>query len=283
MRPAELDAWVGREEISNDLASSQAAEGLAALLDHERPPWQQDLVPPLGHWLHFHPCARQSDLDVDGHPRRGRDSFLPALDLPRRMWAGSRILFHAAIPFGSALERRSKILSVSRKEGASGEMVFVTILHEISAAGLPSITEEQDIVYRAAAGPAAVAAKPAPIEPDKAAASVRTLVCDPVQLFRYSALTFNGHRIHYDRPYAQQVEHYPGLVVQGPYLATLLIDHLLRSQPQAPIQKFEFRGRRPVFEGDRLDLCLAREGGEAQLWARDHEGATAMSATATLG
>lgn len=272
-----LRGWIGGTEIIQDLAAAAPLAGLAALLDHETPLWAAGEVPPLGHWLYFLPRARQSDIDVDGHPRRG--GFLPPIDLPRRMFAGAVITFHAPIAIGAKIERVSTILDVTEKAGASGHLVFVKLRHEVAAGGTLAVTEEQDIVYREAA---TAPAPPSP-KPDGApriASNVRRIVPDPTQLFRFSALTFNAHRIHYDRDYARNVEFYPGLVVQGPYIALLLIDHLLRHDPTARLHAFRFRARSPLFDTAPFDVCLARKDGGYDLYAIDADGREAMSAEA---
>jgi 3-methylfumaryl-CoA hydratase len=188
------------------------------------------------------------------------------------MWAGSRLEFVAPIAIGANIARRSEIRSVAHKTGASGEMVFVTVQHETSGDGLVAIREEQDIVFRAA---------PKPGETAKAGAGEkrepewsRTLTPDETQLFRFSALTFNAHRIHYDRDYTTKVEDYPGLVVQGPYTAMLLMDHSLRRHPKARVRSFSFRARSPHFAGRPLKLCAT--GGD--LWSEDDAGTTGMTA-----
>lgn len=276
---AHLRGWIGRSETLEDEATAQPLAGLAALLDHAAPPWAKDEVPPLGHWLYFLPRARQSEIDVDGHPRRG--GFLPPVDLPRRMFAGATTEFHAPMPAGARLTRVSTILDVSEKRGASGRLVFVTLRHAIAADGVPALTEEQDIVYReAAATPAPPAKKPAGTP--RPAQHSRRVVPDPTALFRFSALTFNAHRIHYDRDYARDVEFYPGLVVQGPFIAMLLLDLLLRHRPALPLKRFRFRAKSPLFDTAPFELCLAQRDGGYDLWAVDAEGREAMAAEAAV-
>jgi 3-methylfumaryl-CoA hydratase len=274
-----LRGWIGGTEIIENIAAAAPIAGLAALLDHETPPWPEGHVPPLGHWLYFLPCARQSEIDVDGHPRRG--GFLPPIDLPRRMFAGATINFHAPIAIGAKLRRVSTILDVTEKTGASGHLVFVKLRHEIAADGALAVTEEQDIVYREAA----TAPSPPPAKPSgtpRVASEMRRVVPDPTQLFRFSALTFNAHRIHYDRDYARDVELYPGLVVQGPYIAMLLLDHLLRHVPAVRLHTFRFRAKSPLFDTAPFDVCLARSERGYDLWAVDVDGREAMSAEAIL-
>ena len=276
--PSAFDAWVGRTEEIDDLAAASPLEGLAALLDHEVSPWRPGEVPPLGHWLSFLPRARQSQIGVDGHPRRG--GFLPPIELPRRMWAGGRLTFHGAIPVGAPITRRSTILAVAPKTGASGEMVFVTVQHDVIVDGAVAVSEQQDIVYREAPKGPAPADGPAPER--RPADATRTVTPDPVMLFRYSALTFNSHRIHYDRDYARNEEGYPGLVVHGPLLATLLIDHLLRERPGVRIAKFDFRAQRPLFDTAPFQLCLKDREGGCDLWSQDMDGRVATQAKAEL-
>jgi 3-methylfumaryl-CoA hydratase len=271
-----LRKWVGRTETVEDTASAGQIAGLAALLDHAIPPWSVGEVPPLGHWLYFLPRAPQSDIGTDGHPKRG--NFLPPITLPRRMWAGSRIAFRTAIEIGAAMTRRSRIVDISEKTGASGKMMFVTVRHEIATARGTVLTEEQDIVFRDA--PASRESARGPGSPDERGKGelTRRVTPDPTQLFRFSALTFNAHRIHYDRKYAKTVEGYPGLVVQGPFTAMLLMDHFLRANPGARVERFDYRAQRPLYHTTPFDLCLASTQDGAEMWALDPEGNVAMVA-----
>ncbi|QGZ93664.1 FAS1-like dehydratase domain-containing protein [Terricaulis silvestris] len=264
---ADFRDWIGRSETARDVVTAAPLTGLAALFDRE--PGMPELATPLAHWLYFFPVAKQSEIGADGHPKRG--GFLPPVELPRRMWAGGRLTFHAPLRVGAEIERVSTIKEVKAKSGTSGEMVFVTVAHEISADGAATISEEQDIVYRAAGG-----AAPA-TEPDqRVAAYVRSFAPDEVALFRFSALTFNGHRIHYDRPYAAGVEGYPGLVVQGPFIAMALLNHFVASAPKARVRAFSFRAQRPLFDGVTAELCANPDG---ELWCRSESGVV-MSARA---
>lgn len=275
----DYSAWVGRKETREDVATAAPLAGLAALLDHDVSPWVPGTVPPLAHWLYFLPTARQSVIGEDGHPRRDGAGLLPPVPLPRRMWAGSRIDFLSPVAVGAALTRVTTIDAIKPKRGASGELLFVTLRHDIAADGVAVIREEQDIVFRepapATSAPATVPVMPQEPEP---AETVRSLSPDPVLLFRYSALTFNAHRIHYDRDYARDVEGYSGLVVHGPLIATLLMDHFLRTAPGAIPRRFSFRAEAPLIDGAPFDLCLARGGDAARLWARDAAGRTTMRA-----
>lgn len=275
---ANLSGWVGRTESAEERIGATPVAMLSALLDRDDPPPREgDALPPLAHWLHFLPVHRQSELGPDGHARRG--GFLPPVPLERRMWAGSRLEFHRALRIGETARRVSTIRSVTVKEGRSGPLVFVTVRHEIAGEAGPAITDEHDIVYRDAKGAAVAAPEPAPA----GEAWSREVKPDPVLLFRYSALTHNGHRIHYDHPYAAAVEGYPGLVVHGPLVATLLLDLLRRQRPGADIAAYAFRARRPLLDIHPFTLCgVADEGArQARLWTRDAEGALTMDATAT--
>jgi 3-methylfumaryl-CoA hydratase len=269
-----LKSWIGtREEITDTLCAAPLA-GLAACLDHDTPPWAAGTVPPLGHWLYFLPRALHRDIAADGHPHRG--GFLPPVPLPRRMWAGGDLSFPQPLHVGDTVRRISRIKDVSHKSGRSGPMVFVAVEHEIHSEAGIVLREIHDIVYRQPAQPGD--APPPPVAPPLPARWQRVITPDAVLLFRYSALTFNGHRIHYDRDYCRQTEGYPGLVVHGPLTATLLADLFLRHNPGARVTGFRFRAKRPLFDIHPFTLCGAPIAGGALLWALDHSGAVAMSA-----
>ena len=278
----DIRAWIGRTETTTDVAAPGPYQRLAAVLNHETPPWPTGEAPPLGHWLNFLPNALQSEIGPDGHPKRG--GFMPPVTLPRRMWAGSRLTFPGVIPLGATLERRSIIRNVEPKTGRSGEMVFVTVGHEIWADGALAVTDEQDIVYRDAprlqAGTPSDAA-PAAAKPDETPVAEwsRAVTPDPVLLFRYSALTYNGHRIHYDRDFCGEVEGYPGLVVHGPLIATLLLDHYLRRHPGARVMAYSFRAQSPLFDIAAFDLNGRETETGAELWAVGADDRVAMRAT----
>jgi len=269
-------AWIGREEERRDVVTAAPLAALSALLDRDDPPPRAgDAASPLAHWLYFLPTYRQSAAGPDGHAARGE--FLPPVPLPRRMWAGSRLEFVRPFTVGAEVVRRSRILSVAPKEGRSGALVFVTVRHEVSDAGGPVLSDEHDIVYRGE-GSGAAPAVPAPA----GEAWRRDIRPDPLLLFRYSAVTFNGHRIHYDHPYTTRVEGYPGLVVHGPLIATLLVDLLRRSRPEVTLRSYAFRALRPLFDTASFSTCGVPEpsGRSARLWTRDHEGAATMEAKA---
>ena len=252
-----LQDWVGRQEVREDLLHATPVQALAATLDHEPTPVLEGTpLPPLWHWLYFLPLHRARDIGPDGHARRG--GFLPPVPLPRRMWAGSRFEFHTPLRVGQRVQRVSTIEAVNERQGRSGALVFVTVRHEFSVAGeaRPALREWHDIVYREepAPGTPAPAGEPAPAPDPTRPHWLRSLVPDEVLLFRYSALTFNGHRIHYDRRHVTQTEGYPGLVVHGPLIATLLLDLLHRQWPQTRLKAFHFKARHPCFDGQRLEL-----------------------------
>jgi 3-methylfumaryl-CoA hydratase len=275
----EFDEWIGREEIRTERITPFAAEALAATLDIAVAPADGDPLPPGWQWMYFNPAVRRSGLGADGHPQRG--GFLPPITLPRRMWAGSRIRYMADLLIGDEASRRSRIAKVENKVGKRGSLWFVTVEHTTTARGEACIVEEQDIVYREAS-PANAAATAAPRhEAEHEWAQV--IQPDTTLLFRYSALTFNGHRIHYDQPYARNEENYPDLVVHGPLTATLLQKFAVECADGRPLSRFEFRGVSPLFvsrpfrlEGHRL------EDGTLSVWARGPEGELAVSAVAAF-
>lgn len=275
--PAMLRSWVGRTSVQDDLLAPDRVAALGATLDWgDPPPMEGDAAPPGAHWLYFWSQAPARELGPDGHARRG--GFLPPVPLARRMWAGGRLVWHGPLRLGRHASRRSRIAEVAHKQGRTGELVFVTVAHEIEQDGVVRLDEEHDIVYReggTAEGDGAT--RTAPPE----ATWSRTVSADPVLLFRYSALTFNGHRIHYDRPWCLE-EGYPGLVVHGPLLATWLLDLLRRAMPAAGLSRFSFRALRPAFDGAPITLAGRPTASGAALWA-ETEGTLAMEATAEFG
>jgi 3-methylfumaryl-CoA hydratase len=274
-----LRSWIGRSEQRTDTITAAPLAALAAALDRDDPaPATGTAVPPLWHWLYFLPIARQSELGPDGHPRRG--GFLPPVELPRRMWAGGRLTFERPLRVGEVATRTSRIDDVTAKDARSGPLVFVTVHHALSTPEGHAISEAHDIVYRGLPAPGS-AATPQRAPTDETFA--RTVVPDDVLLFRYSALTFNGHRIHYDRRYVTEVEGYPGLVVHGPLIATLLLDLLRRERPTATVARFDFKAVSPLFDLHPFELCGRPDGERGfALWARNHEGGLAMQATAEV-
>ncbi len=278
---AALSNWVGRTETTSDLVTSVPVAAMSATLDRNDPaPKTGDALPPLWHWLYFLPRPIRSAIGPDGHAERG--GFLPPVALPRRMWAGGRLAWHAPIRIGDALERVSRIESVSKKSGKSGDLVFVLVKHALSNHAGLVLTEEHDIVYREAPESGANTATP-PRAPTDEAWSER-IMPDDVLLFRYSALTFNAHRIHYDHRYVTEVEGYPGLVVHGPLIATLLVELVRKHLPDATLTGFSFRAVSPLFDVAAFDVCGRpdADGMTVHLWARNIDGGLAMQATAEL-
>ena len=278
-----LADWVGRSEFLPDTVTAAPYAALAATFDRAADrPTDGTPLPPLWHWLYFLPLHRQSEIGPDGHAKRG--GFLPPVPLPRRMWAGSQFQFHKPLRIGDAINRTSTIQAVTEKSGRTGPLVFVKVRHEISREGDSAIalSEFHDIVYREAARPDD--ATPPPKAAPAASTWEKKWVPDDVLLFRYSALTFNGHRIHYDRRYVTQVEGYPGLIVHGPMVATLMLDLLRHQRPEAELASYEFRAVSPLFDIHPFFVCgePQPDGHSVRLWAKDHEGNLAMEATAIL-
>ena len=275
-----LRTWIGKKQTHDDTASAWPVAALAATLDrHDPAPRPGDAISQGAHWLYFLETAPDSELGHDGHPKRG--GFLPPVPLPRRMWAGGRIDFRAPIHVGDAIRRESEILAVDTKSGHSGNLVFVTVRHTISAGGTVAIVEEHDIVYRDAAkkgGPVA-AGKPAP----RQAAWQRAVRAGEAVLFRYSALIFNAHRIHYDIDYCRDVEGYPGLIVHGPLQTTLLLDLCRRHDPR-PVRRLEYRAMHPVFHQELFTVNgqPAADSNTVELWTANAAGDYATRGTATF-
>ncbi len=269
--------WIGRSEETADIISASPAARLAATLNQPTPFPQGAPLPPAWHWLYFLPVVPLTETDTDGHPRRG--GFLPPVALPRRMWAGGRLVFHQPLHIGERALRKSTVADVSLKHGKSGSLVFVLIRHEIIGENGLALLEEQDLVFREApTGQAAPPAQPAPAE----ALWSQTVTPDPVLLFRYSALTFNSHRIHYDVDYCRNVEGYPGLVVHGPLTATLLLEALRIHAPERAVKNFSFRAVSALYDDQPFRVEGRIDGDTAQLWALNPAGSLAMQASATV-
>jgi 3-methylfumaryl-CoA hydratase len=269
-----IESWVGRTRETEDLIAPFQARAMAATLDRARAPAEGEPLPPGWHWLYFPELPRPGELGPDGHQKRG--GFLPPIPLPRRMWAGNRLRFHRPLVVGERATRRSVIERIEEKQGRAGALAFVTVHHRYEGARGLALEEWHDIVYRAA--PAAGAAPP-PAEGAPAKAHWRRdITPDEVMLFRYSALTFNGHRIHYDYPYVTNTEGYDGLIVHGPLTATLLLDLVAREAPEQRIAQVRFRALRPLFAGRALTLEAAPENGAIEAWALDADGHAAMRA-----
>ena len=270
-----LRGWIGREDVSTENVSADLARKYHATFDLPGPaPGAGEIVPRLIHFCLAQPAAPTASLGTDGHPARG--GFLPPVPLPRRMWAGGEFVFHGDLRVGDEATRTSRIEDVALKEGRTGLLCFVTVSHRVVANGALVLEERQDIVYRGLDAPAA------PTKTPPAAGQgehVRPMTAGPTLLFRYSALTFNGHRIHYDRRHAMQVEGYPGLVVHGPLQAALLCNYAteLRGSPPG---RFAFRGLSPLFDDDTFALHASAEGENLKLWTAAEGGPISMSAEA---
>ncbi len=273
-----IDAWIGREECTCDTVTLSPAQRLVATLDAVASFHDGCELPLLGHWLYFLPSVLTSELGNDGHPRKG--GFLPPIELPRRMWAGSQIEFQRPLCIGQNIERRSTIVDIKVKEGRSGQLIFVKLRHEVFAESRMAIVEHQDIVYRHSS-PMNVAL-PEGSRSIYSAQWRRRIAPTSMLLFRYSALTFNSHRIHYDETYAKQEEGYPAPVVHGPLIATLMLDHLCRVLPKLRVDSFSFRAIKPLFVTDSFEVCIALDGDTARLWAEDNEGFVATTGEAHL-
>jgi 3-methylfumaryl-CoA hydratase len=271
--------WIGRTEQVEDPLSWVQAQAAQAMLDESAAPLREgDALPLPWHWFHFLPRAPQAALDADGHPQRG--GFLPPIPYPRRMFAGARMQVHRPLRVGLPAQREGTIRDVVMKSGKTGSLAFVTVAYRFTQDGVLCLEEEQDIVYREA-GAAVAAPQPAALPPPPAGSWTRTLQPDTRLLFRFSALTFNAHRIHYDRPYATEVEGYPGLVVHGPLTAVLLLQ-LVRQSTDRPLVGFSFRGVAPLFDLGPVRLLATPDGDTVNLQAQGPDGSLALQATATL-
>lgn len=270
-----LQQWVGNQEHAQDQVYPTPVRAMALTLNTDPETLLNQPLRPLWHWLYFLPLSPLSEAGPDGHPARG--GFLPPVPLPRRMWASSDIRFHEPIAVGDSIQRTSTIQSVEHKKGRSGDLIFVTVNHQVHRQQTLCIDELHHIVYRDL--PAADAPQPiAPKAPTNAQWS-RVVHPDPVLLFRYSALTFNCHRIHYDAPYTIAEEGYPGLVVHGPLVATLLVDLLHEHLPEAQLKQLSFRAMSPVFTPHSFSLQgrLEEDGQTVNLWAQHPDGGLIMS------
>ena len=273
--------WVGKTLEINDELSLSPLNRMSATLDKKFKEFTNgDEVPPLWHWLYFLESTPQSMLAEDGHAKRG--GFLPPIPLPRRMWAGSRFNFKAPLKAGEKVSRTSRIKDNKIKEGKTGSLAFVNVSHEIKTKTGVALMEEHDIVYRENPKTKApsFSAKQLEIKSDFS----ESFTPDPVVLFRYSALTFNGHRIHYDREYVTEVEGYPGLLVHGPFLATLMLDCFIKHHPGVKISNFEFKAHHPVFDLNPFKICGQNPNGDnqAELWVQDIEKNLCIRASVTV-
>lgn len=289
----DLSAWVGRSQRSTETVDARLVRWLAATLDRADLLDARDgaTLPPAWHWAFFNAVEPISALGRDGHPRKG--GFLPPTAQPRRMWAGSRLHWHGDLRVGQAVERASTILKCEAKRGRTGDMVLVTVGHQFRAGDALLLDEQHDIVYRdeasdlerRALAELAEQARAGGVHYERQGEIVREVTVGPVQMFRYSAVTFNGHRIHYDRDYARETEGYPGLVVHGPLIATMLLEFLqAQVAPGRRVERFEFRAIKPTFDIAPFALHAAAPAadGSVSLWSTNNVGAVGMQATATV-
>ncbi len=269
------NGWVGRSETVEDRIDVGRVRALQATLDDPASPLKEgDPLPPLWHWLYFWEATPSANLGPEGHAELG--GFLPPIELPRRMWAGSRLKFPRSLAIGAEVKRHSSVSQITEKAGRNGKLVFVTVQHVVEDLAGTTIEEEHDIVYRTAPRPGET---PKPGEPAPAAPPwQREIRPDPVLLFRYSALTFNGHRIHYDRDYATQEEGYPGLIVHGPLLAILMTDQARRHCPDRRVAAFAFRALSPIYDSAAFTVAGQPdpESPSAEVWVADPGGLLAM-------
>lgn len=279
MTTANYNDWLGRQQTQHDSINAKRIQLLAGTLDVNFNSEKNVSLPPLWHWILFNEGHKASELGHDGHAQKG--GFLPPIELPRRMWAGGRFEFIEPLIIGDSLSRTSTIKKVSMKSGKSGDLAFVTVEHNIRGQQGGHWLEEHDIVYRQAPDTPWQAPETPEIETSDYDWK-QVITPTPTLLFRYSALTFNGHRIHYDREYCQQQEGYPGLVFHGPLTATLLLELLRKELPNAKVKRFYFRALRPLFDHLSLTVYGKKERQQVKLWACDHYQQRAMEAVAEI-
>jgi 3-methylfumaryl-CoA hydratase len=276
-----LRQWIGHAQTTHDTLTQRIVASYEVILEPARNfPRRAGAVPVTMHWCLAPPLVATSSLGTDGHPTRG--GFLPPVPLPRRMWASSEIEFVAPLMTGDAVAAIARIADVALKEGKTGPLCFVTVEHEVSTNRGLAVRERQHIVYREMpSDPAKAPAAPPKADASRGAAHSVRLLADPVLLFRFSAVTFNAHRIHYDRPYATEVEHYDGLVVHGPLQAGLLAEFAADIAEGKPPRRFSFRGLSPLFDGAEFTLNARRTQQGLDLWVENAAGVTTMTAKAS--
>ncbi len=283
-----LRTWIGKSQTETDIITAAPLRMMRATMDLPQAKLDMasqasDSLPPLWHWLYFLPSPQQSELGEDGHAKRG--GFLPPVPLPRRMWAAGQLEFFHDLALGDKITRTSTIDDVTVKSGRTGSLCFVRVRHEVSNQNGLALREFHDIVYRPNPVSSASNASPkatASVAYEQAPVASHSEIIHPTDplLFRYSALTFNGHRIHYDRKYVTEVEGYPGLIVHGPLMATLLAGLGKKLDPDARIASFEFRALKPVFDLHPFEICAGERAGDSmKLWVKDFEGHVSMKAT----
>jgi 3-methylfumaryl-CoA hydratase len=271
-----LRQWIGRTEEASDIVTAQLVKGLRATLFMEiGQPMPGDAAPWTAHWCLAPPVYPMSALSADGHPTRG--GFLPPVPLPRRMWAGGELEFLEPLRVGDETTRTSRIADVTMKTGSTGVLCFVSVEHLITTPRGMAIRERQDIVYRDMSTTPAAARPASP----PSAQHRESHMADPVLLFRYSALTFNGHRIHYDRDYVTKVEGYPGLIFHGPMQAAFLVEFAAKLHGGAAPKKFSYRGVQPLFEGSEFSVNANESNAGMELWTANSQGQPTMKGTAT--
>lgn len=275
-----LKEWIGRSETAVERASTGRILGLAALLDKPEVPKEGDAIGPMGHWCYFMPRVPASEVGPDGHPARG--GFMPPVPLPRRMFGGFRATYHKPLVLGEMMQRDARITDIQIKQGGTGTLVICTVRNSFSGETGLAIEEDHDYIYRGnppseakdnGGGIGRVAAAPSDHIWSK------TITPDPVMLFRYSAVTFNGHRIHYDRQYVTEVEGYPALVVHGPLIATLLAELAVDNNPDRTIQKFDFQARAPLFDNAPFTVAGKPSDDGCSLWSTTPAGTISSRAT----
>ncbi|WP_180115482.1 MULTISPECIES: hypothetical protein [unclassified Acinetobacter] len=268
-----FDAWIGKKEVLNDFTHPRSVSMMQALLNQTENKISE--LPHLYQWFYFLPIVNSENLAEDGHPQKG--GFLPPIPFPKRMWAGSRIEFIEPVLLNTNVRKESEIIKIQFKSGKSGDMYFVTVKHSIFSNDILAIVEEQDIVYRAASNQPQTLKAAAPIAvTEKPYTYKKSFSVNTTTLFRYSALTFNSHKIHYDRPYAMETEGYPGLVVHGPLLATLLLHTFKQEHSDKKISRFEFKAVNPVYDFNTFSICGDVQLNQAELWIEKSDGQIAM-------
>jgi 3-methylfumaryl-CoA hydratase len=278
-----LKEWIGKTEIVAERASTGRMHGLAALLDKPDIPKEGDPVGPMGHWCYFKPRVRQSEIGPDGHPARG--GFMPPVPLPRRMFGGFRTTYRKPLILGEMMRQEARIADVQIKQGRTGMLVICTVHYEFSGESGLAIEEDHDYVYRG--NPPAEAKDDAGGSGKTDAAPTnhawaKEIVPDPVMLFRYSAVTFNGHRIHYDRKYVTEVEGYPALIVHGPLIATLLAELALDNNPGREFRRFDFQARAPLFDNAPFTVAGKPAEDGCSLWSTTPAGTYSTRAAVTF-
>lgn len=270
--------WVGRTNVQTQRLDAWPVRGLRAATSNDVEVTEGSELPPLTQWFYFAPWVPHTRIGIDGHPQRG--AFLPPITLPRRMWAGSDITYGEPMKIGDVVEKTERIAAISEKQGKSGTLIFVTVEQRYTVGSRHALTETQTLVYRdhPQSDEAPAQPKPAPTDP----AWSRRIRTDTALLFRYSAITFNAHRIHYDQPYATGEEGYPSVVVHGQLTATFMLDEFMRQYPGQRPKNFSFRAAKPIFCGDSFFVEGAPREESHALWARDEQGNLCMSGSVRI-